>query len=162
MPCTGGSTLETVAFTQGGSTIFLNMIGYDYFNSDTWHLLLNMHSYPNGNEFMFGLATANRLTKASANTGPGGIVENTFDSNVANSIVPREHRAGVNRVLLQQSERIVRYTNHDSFYMTTYLDGLPVKALAKYDRLCEVFRGCGYDATHSEPRPGKHLWQMNR
>jgi hypothetical protein len=46
--------------------------------------------------------------------------------------------------------------------MTTFCDNLPLPALEKYDRLCDIFIACGYEVQRTEPVPGKHFWQMIR
>jgi hypothetical protein len=102
---------------------------------------------------MFGIATADRFK---------GIIDNTFDSNVANAIIPREHRPGVAKLLREKAGWVVRYMNKDSFFMVTYLKDLPEKALAKYDMLTQVFTNDGYEVVRTEPQPGKYMWQMNR
>ena len=89
-------------------------------------------------------------------------LDNTFDSITAQSIIPKQYRAGVNKILLAKAERLVKFADHDSFFMVTYLYNLPEKALVKYDLLCHVFKACGYEVVHTEPELGKHMWQMNR
>lgn len=153
MPCLAGHKPETVAFTQGDSNVFLTKIGYDYFSHEEYHLMINMNCSEMGNEFMFGIATSSR---------DKGRIETTFDSNKANDIIPKSHRSSIMQVLLEQAEKVVKYTNVDAFFMVTYLYGLPDKALVKYDKLNDVFERCGYAVTHSEPDLGKHMWEMNR
>jgi hypothetical protein len=153
MPSLGGHPPHAQGFVQGDSSVFLYEIGYAYFGSETYHLMINMQCTPNGNEFMFGIATADRFK---------GLIANTFDSNVANTIIPKEHRPAVAKLLREKAGWVVRYMDKDSFFMVTYLLNLPEKALAKYDILTQVFTDHGYDVVQTEPNPGKHMWQMNR
>ena len=153
MSSLGAYPPRTHAFVQGDSSVFLYEIGHDCFGPLSYHLMINMQCTPDGNEFMFGLATVD---------GDKGSIDNTFDSIVANSIIPKIHRTLVTKLLLEKAGSVIRYMNKDSFFMVTYLSNLPQKALIKYGKLTEVFINDGYDVAYSQPKPGKHMWQMNR
>jgi hypothetical protein len=153
MSSLGAHPPETQAFVQGESSVFLYEVGYDFFGPLTYHLMINMHCTETTNEFMFGLATADRFK---------GLIANTFDSKEANAIVPKEHRAAVSKLLREKAGWVTRYMNKDSFFMVTYLPNLPEKALAKYEMLKQVFINDGYDVVCTEPEQGKYMWQMNR
>lgn len=153
MSSLGAHPPETHAFVQGDSSVFLYQIGHDFFGPLTFHLMINMQCSHSANEFMFGIATADRFK---------GLISNTFDSNDANAIIPKEHRPGVTRLLFEKAGWVTRYMNKNSFFMVTYLQDLPEKALAKYHLLTQVFVNDGYDVVRTEPVPGKHMWQMNR
>lgn len=148
-----GATEELLGFGRAEANIVYIPIGRDFFAPVEYNLFINIYPSGEGTEFVFGLAIINTETLD---------INHTFDSNEANSIIPRQHRPKVLEVLLRQSERLIRSCNRDAFYMVTYLEHLPPKAIKKYHMLCEVFEGCGYDVHHSMPDDGNHIWRMTR
>jgi hypothetical protein len=148
-----GTQQETAFIREHGAYIATVWVGYDSVLPLTYHLLVEMYPTNDGTEYAFGILQHDRLTQKS---------DMIFDSSISNAIIPKWHRPKIRDLLIDLTERVVRGCNRDAFFMVTYCDHLPDKALEKYAVLCDVFERCGYNCVQSVPVPGKHFWQMTR
>jgi hypothetical protein len=146
-------TLHINAFVRDEAHVRLIWIGYDMVHPLNYHLMVELYPTEQGTEYAFAMVTEDRMT---------GHCHPEFDSSKTNALIPKSYRPKIREVLFSQTEQIVRATNFPSFFMTTFCDNLPADALEKYERLCEIFRRCGYSVTYTEPEPGKHFWFMNQ
>ena len=142
-----------VWFARDEAKIAFLDIGRDSLLPKKYMLLVEMYPTNDGTEFAFAIV---EQYYESISMRP------IFDSGEANEIIPKSYRAQILKNLLSITEKLVRQMDAPSFFMVTFVDHLPVKALEKYTTLCDIFEKCGYKITRTEPEPGKHFWFMLR
>lgn len=81
---------------------------------------------------------------------------------VRKKIGEAEHRAEIMSALEAAIQHLIDLAQPKLVHMCTRTPNLPQKALAKFNRICTVFRSNGYKAGKGDPYHGRHIWMMTK
>jgi hypothetical protein len=81
-----------------------------------------------------------------------------FRSSEVAQIIGRKDRQRIMAQLLFNTSVLLERRRPDRFFMNTYEAFMPPVALAKFERLCHLFRQRGYAVAGPEEAGGHHLW----
>lgn len=152
IPSIWGDTEESLAFKRADARTIYIEIGYEEDGTATYFLNVELYPSDEGNEFTFSLAEVR-----------DGAWDTIFDSYLAGQIINSpSYKRRIRKLLMRMSEDLIRSCNFDHFYMTTFCEHLPERALTKYRELCEIFQRCGYTVSETSEAEGCYLWIMNR
>lgn len=149
------TTLEMSLFQRDTTKLCIVKIGYDDTDGFNYSLMADIGQSECGNEFSFFLVEHNAESEED---------REIFDGLEVAKIIPKYAKAAILETLAKMSQTLVVSTNFDSFYMTTFSNRLPDKALKKYRRLCHVFENAGYEVSELEPEEEdeRYIWFMSK
>ncbi len=90
-------------------------------------------------------------------------ITDIWDSAVVRAKIPNSnHRSAILSAVCQAIEALIDEASPNVVTMVTYTPHLPEKALAKYQRVQEIFAARGYKVGKSDVWHGSHTWMMER
>lgn len=141
----------------GGEILCRHPIGYDDDTDDVISVLCALVPRAGGADGEFELMIV--VTRASR-FDDDDVTEYWDGDETRTLIVESSQRKLVLNVVLACVEALIDCCNPDIVALTTHVADLPPKALAKYQRVRDLFAVKGYQAAQGDPYHGQHIWMM--
>lgn len=149
--CTVGDLSPDADLQPNQRFVFLP-VGFDDAGATLYQLYVGFDTAPGGiTEYSFCLICI----------APGGTTTDCWGAREVAAIVPSRERVRLLEALLGCTSALLRAYQPKSVTMRTFTRDLPRTALAKYERITQIFIDNRYAATAKERR-GHHTWTFVR